>query len=45
VDLEIVFGIESLDPKPALDPDSDASLGHIMDPDLGTGLDEEGLTS
>ncbi|CAG8610308.1 25751_t:CDS:1, partial [Dentiscutata erythropus] len=38
VDLEIVFGIESLDPKPTLDPDSDASLGQVMDSDLGTSL-------
>ncbi|CAG8603776.1 13076_t:CDS:2 [Cetraspora pellucida] len=44
-DLEIVFGIEDLDPKPTLDPDSDANLGHIIDSDLETGLGKERLMS
>ncbi|CAG8570668.1 1765_t:CDS:1, partial [Scutellospora calospora] len=43
--LEIVFGIKSLDFKLALDPNSDTSLGHIKNLDLGTGLSKEELTS
>ncbi|CAG8539167.1 40_t:CDS:2, partial [Scutellospora calospora] len=39
IDLEIVFSIEGLDPKLTLDPNSDASLGYIMDLNLETSLD------
>ncbi|CAG8564368.1 17054_t:CDS:1, partial [Dentiscutata heterogama] len=42
-DLKIIFGIKSLNPKPALDSDSDASLGHVIDSNLVAGLGKERL--